>query len=126
MLQTGTERRTWDAKAPSSTPKVAMAEQPATSTATFSKPGPLGIVWSQVEDKKSGGVVACVKAVKPGSVAESDGQVRPGMLLGYIGGEWVQGLDYLDQITMIRDVSPALTLSILCLCVAFRLREYWK
>ena len=127
VLQTGTERRTWDAKAPSSTSKkVAMAEQPATSTATFSKPGPLGIVWSQVEDKKSGGVVACVKAVKPGSVAESDGQVRPGMLLGYIGGEWVQGLDYLDQITMIRDVSPALTLSILCLCVAFRLREYWK
>jgi len=51
------------------------------------------------------GGMGCI-AVKPGSVAERDGQVQPGMLLGYIGGEWVQGLDYLDQITMIRDVSP--------------------
>ena len=66
VLQTGKERRVWDAKAAvASTPKKAttatMKQKEPTSESLFARPGPLGIVWSQVEDKQSGGVVACVK-----------------------------------------------------------------
>jgi hypothetical protein len=50
--------------------------------------------------------VACVKSVKPDSVAEASGTVQSGMLLGYIQNAWVKDQDYFTQIKQIRECRP--------------------
>jgi hypothetical protein len=76
----------------------------ATCLVTFAERGPLGIIWSQASQDRGGAdtVMAVVKAVKPGSVAERDGRIRPGMVLTLVGETAVSGLDYFDQIRLIR------------------------
>ena len=78
--------------------------------ALFDTPGPLGLVWSHkhlgpavpgAESKR-----AVVKAIRPGSVADTHGTLRAGMVLLAVNGDSVEGLDYPDIIAKIRDTRP--------------------
>ena len=79
--------------------------EPAEVETTFEAEGPLGLAWHHYMDER-GRSVACIKALKPGSAAEQARTLRNGMLLGYVNGRWVKGVDYFDQIKLVRETRP--------------------
>ena len=72
----------------------------------FSETGPLGVVWAHTRSAGKGSTAesdyACIKSVKPSSVAAGRPALQPGLILGYVNGEYVKGQDYCERNRCVR------------------------
>ena len=109
VMHRGAERdqyETQSARRPAakSTPQKSTSKEPVTVTEAFQASGPLGIVWahSRSGSSKAESDYACIKSVKPSSVAAGRPALQPGLILGYVNGEYVKGQDYCELMRCLR------------------------
>ena len=84
---------------------------------TFQRTGPLGVVWAHHARTGSGSNAedyACIKSVKPSSVAAGRPALQPGLILGYVNGEYVKGQDYCEQNRILHEVCALGLIAHLC------------
>ena len=107
VMHRGAERdqyETQSARRPAT--KTTQQKEPITVTEAFQASGPLGVVWAHHARTGSGtnadSDYACIKSVKPSSVAAGRPALQPGLILGYVNGEYVKGQDYCERNRCVR------------------------
>ena len=71
----------------------------------------VGIVWAHSRSAGKGKAesdYACIKSVKPSSVAAGRPALQPGLILGYVNGEYVKGQDYCERNRCVRPPAPSI------------------
>ena len=106
VMHRGAERDQYEAQSARRAPAKTQQKEPVTVTETFSATGPLGVVWAHSRSAGKGSTAesdyACIKSVKPLSVAAGRPALQPGLILGYVNGEYVKGQDYCEQNRCVR------------------------
>ena len=100
VMHRGAERDQYETQSARRAPaKTTHQKEPVTVQERFSETGPLGVVWAHSRSAGKGKAesdYACIKSVKPSSVAAGRPALQPGLILGYVNGEYVKGQDYCE------------------------------